>query len=145
MAQVLDDKPVIIIERTSGGGLGGFLLGALVGAAAALLFAPQSGEETREVLRERGKKLRDDAQARASDLGHRFEDGYERTKERVEDGFDTARRTFDEKRAGAKDALDAGRAAVHSARDELDKRLAQARAEGADADDLDEIDEEDED
>ena len=52
MAHVVDDKPVIIIEKSSGGGLGGFLLGALVGAGAALLFAPQTGEETREVLRE---------------------------------------------------------------------------------------------
>jgi gas vesicle protein len=141
MAHVVDDKPVIIIEKSSGGGLGGFLLGALVGAGAALLFAPQTGEETREVLRERGKRLRDDAQARVSDLGQRLEDGYERAKEHVEDGFDTARQTFDEKRAGAKDALDAGRAAVHSARDELDKRLAEERSGGEDVDDVDEEDE----
>jgi len=141
MAHVANDKPVIIIEKSSGSGLAGFLLGALVGAAAALLFAPQSGEETREVLRERGKKLRDDAQTRVSDFGHRLEEGYEHARERVEDGFDTARRTFREKRAGARDALDAGKAAVHSARDELEKRLAETRSGGAEVEDVEEEDE----
>ena len=44
--------------------LTGFLLGAVAGAAAALLLAPQSGEETREQIRERGIEL----QSRAGDL-----------------------------------------------------------------------------
>jgi hypothetical protein len=74
-----------------------------------------------------------------------LEDGYGRAKESVEDRFDAARRTFEEKRTGAKDALDAGRAAVHSARDELERRLAQARAEGVDADELEDVEEEEED
>ena len=37
--------------------LTGFLLGTVVGAAAALLLAPQSGEETREQIHERGIEL----------------------------------------------------------------------------------------
>ena len=40
MPHVRDDKPVIIIEKSSGG-LGGFFLGLLIGAGAALLLAPQ--------------------------------------------------------------------------------------------------------
>ena len=127
MTHMRDDKPVIIIEK-SGGGVGGFLLGLLIGAGAALLFAPQSGEETREQLRERGRKLRDDARARAEDLQERVEEGYERAKERLEEGFESARNVLREKREGAHDALDAGKAAVHSARDELERRLAERRA-----------------
>lgn len=38
--------------------LAGFLLGGIVGAAVALLMAPQSGEQIREDLRERGIELR---------------------------------------------------------------------------------------
>lgn len=140
MAQVRDDKPVIIIEKSSGG-FGGFVLGLLVGAVGALLLAPQSGEETREALRERGKRLRDDAQDKASEIGGRIEEGFERAKERVEDGFDTARRSFEQKRAGAKDAIHAGRAAVHSARDELEKRLAESRSERSDVGEVEEEDE----
>ncbi len=137
MGQLRDDKPVIIIER-SGGGLGGFLFGLAVGVVGALLLAPQSGEETREILRERGQKLRDDARTRADELGHRVGEGYERVKGRFEDGLESARRTFQDKRAGAKDALDAGRAAVHSARDELERRLADSKSGDAEANDPDE-------
>jgi len=137
MGQLRDDKPVIIIERSSGG-LGGFLLGLAVGAVGALLLAPQSGEETREILRERGQRLRDDARARADEIGHRVEEGYERVKGRFEEGVESARRTFEDKRAGAKDALDAGRAAVHSARDELERRLADSKSEVAEVDEPDE-------
>jgi gas vesicle protein len=123
-----DDKPVIIIER-SGGGIGGFFIGLLIGAGAALLFAPQSGEETRDQLRDRGRKLRDDARARADDLQERFEDGYERVRQRVEDGVEAARETFRERREEAREAVDAGRGALHSARDDLERRLAEKRAQ----------------
>ncbi len=37
----------------------GFIVGGLTGAAVSLLLAPQSGEETREYLRERAIELRD--------------------------------------------------------------------------------------
>jgi gas vesicle protein len=39
--------------------LGGLLLGGLVGAGTALLFAPQSGEETRAVIQNKTMELRD--------------------------------------------------------------------------------------
>ena len=35
----------------------GIALGAMIGAGAALLFAPQSGEETRELISERAQRL----------------------------------------------------------------------------------------
>lgn len=38
--------------------LAGFGLGALVGAAAGILFAPKAGEETREELGEKAKELK---------------------------------------------------------------------------------------
>jgi hypothetical protein len=46
------------VQRKRGGAwvapaLGGLFLGAVVGVASALLFAPQSGEELRSALRER--------------------------------------------------------------------------------------------
>lgn len=41
------------------GVLGGMLLGALAGAAAALLLAPQSGKDTRRQIQEKGMELRD--------------------------------------------------------------------------------------
>ncbi len=44
--------------RTGAWMSGGFLLGAVVGAAAALLFAPQPGIETRENVKNAWQKLR---------------------------------------------------------------------------------------
>jgi gas vesicle protein len=40
----------------------GLILGGLVGAAVALLFAPQSGEQTQAMIREKGIELRDRVQ-----------------------------------------------------------------------------------
>ena len=48
--------------------LAGLLVGAAIGAIAALLFAPKSGQELRESLAEEGKKLRE----RAMDEGRRI-------------------------------------------------------------------------
>lgn len=41
--------------------LAGFVIGGLVGAATALLLAPQSGEETRTVIRDKSIELKDKA------------------------------------------------------------------------------------
>ncbi|MGE5376840.1 MAG: YtxH domain-containing protein [Bacteroidota bacterium] len=43
----------------------GFLLGALSGAVAALLLAPQSGAETRVLIKDKSIELRDKAQQTA--------------------------------------------------------------------------------
>jgi len=44
-----------------GGYLAAFAIGALVGTAAALLYAPRSGKETRELLAKKGRDLKDQA------------------------------------------------------------------------------------
>jgi len=121
-----EKQPVVIIEKSSG--VGSFLLGALLGAGAALLLAPRTGEETREVLRARGRRLRSKAEDTAGELQNRLEDGYERAKARVEDKFDRARQNLGDTRDGARDAVEAGKAAVQSARHELERRLSDARA-----------------
>jgi len=41
--------------------LAGFVIGGLVGAAVALILAPQSGEETRTLIRDRSIELKDKA------------------------------------------------------------------------------------
>jgi gas vesicle protein len=47
----------VVIERR-GGGAGVFFLGLAIGAGLALLFAPQSGEETRAALGRRARKAK---------------------------------------------------------------------------------------
>jgi len=109
--------------------VGAFLAGALVGAVAALLLAPHSGEETRAQLRERAQRLREAAEDKLDDLQDVVETGYAKTKARVEESLQSARRSIDERRDEARDTLDAGKAAVRTARDELERRLADARSQ----------------
>jgi gas vesicle protein len=42
-------------------GFWGFIIGSLTGAIFALLYAPQSGEETRQILVDNSQKLKEDA------------------------------------------------------------------------------------
>ena len=51
----------------------GFILGGLTGALAALLFAPQSGQETRALIRDKSIELRDLAQLSAEEAVARAE------------------------------------------------------------------------
>ena len=44
---------------TSTGFMSGLIVGALIGAVIALLYAPQSGEETRRVVREKAGVAKD--------------------------------------------------------------------------------------
>ena len=48
--------------------LAGLAIGALVGAGVALLFAPRSGEETRQAVARRAKHLARDARDRYDDV-----------------------------------------------------------------------------
>ena len=45
----------------------GFIVGGLTGAVVALLFAPQSGEETRALIKDKSIELRDKAQVTAEE------------------------------------------------------------------------------
>ena len=58
-----------------------FLVGLGVGALIGILFAPKSGEETREYLAKRAEEGRDYAQRKARELRERAEDLVERGKE----------------------------------------------------------------
>jgi gas vesicle protein len=71
-----------------------FMVGALSGAAAALLFAPASGEETREYL---GQKARD-GRARAREAVDQGREIYERQRETVAGAVDRGREAFKQAR-----------------------------------------------
>jgi gas vesicle protein len=58
-------------ENSGGAFWTGFLLGGLVGAAAALLMTPQSGETTRTQLQERGSQLKNQVDGAATGLQER--------------------------------------------------------------------------
>ena len=70
-----------------------FLVGLGIGALVGILFAPKSGEETREYLTSKADEGRDYAQQKARELRERAEDLIERSKEimsRQKDAISTA-------------------------------------------------------
>ena len=61
-------------ENGNGGGiLSGFVLGALVGAGIALIYAPCSGKDTREWLTRKTKDLKDKAETAYEDTKETFQ------------------------------------------------------------------------
>lgn len=58
-----------------------FLVGLGVGALVGILFAPKSGEETRDYLSKKADEGRDYAQRKAKELRERADDLIERSKE----------------------------------------------------------------
>lgn len=72
---------------TPGGLAVAFIAGAAVGAAVALLFAPGSGEQTREFLSQRAREGRD----RAADAARQGRELLNRQREHVASAFDRIR------------------------------------------------------
>ena len=68
----------------------GGLIGGLIGAAAAFWFAPQSGQETRHEIQEKGGELRDDIEKAAADARRRVEG--ESLDDSIREGKQEARR-----------------------------------------------------
>jgi gas vesicle protein len=63
----------------------GLLIGALVGAGVALLFAPQSGQDTRRLIRRKAKRIADDATDRYEDVRHRVRAARRHAEEALSD------------------------------------------------------------
>jgi gas vesicle protein len=62
----------------------GFFVGALVGGAAALLLAPQSGEETRQQIRDKGIELKEKAETTYGEVISEIEDSTSELRSRLE-------------------------------------------------------------
>lgn len=83
----------------------GFVVGGLTGAVVALLFAPQSGEETRAVIREKSIELRDMASQTAEEALAKAEAAAADAKKRYEELSADVRSRSQEVIASAKKAV----------------------------------------
>lgn len=122
-----DEEPYVIIEKQEGS-IGSLLLGIAIGAGAALLFAPRSGEETRAELRRRARDVSDAARDAAQDVMDTAVGAVEEARRAVDDRVGAVRDAVDLKRRQVTRAVDAGRVAAHQAREDLERRLAATKA-----------------
>lgn len=110
------DEGYVIIERRTGN-FGTFVWGMLLGAAAALLFAPKSGRETRRELSDSMVRMRDQAEEKVREVQHTVTDTVEDVRRQFEEGIDTARR-----------AVESGKQAARASRDEVERQVRQSSA-----------------
>lgn len=121
-----EEQATVIIEKERSSEVGSFIIGALVGAGLALLFAPQSGQETQEQLREQAKKLRDVTEDRVKDLRQDLGTRVESAKEVVDRG----RQVASDARVELEEKLERSKAAARAG---LDAAREVAKAPGDDA------------
>jgi len=111
-----DDFPYLVIERREGG-IGPFFLGALLGAGLALLFAPRTGEETREELKAGVTRLRERAEGTVRDL-----------QDTVTDTIGSVRGEVTDRLEAAREAFEAGRQAARATRTDMERRVNDVKA-----------------
>jgi gas vesicle protein len=82
------------VANNEGSGAGGlfvaFIAGAITGAAVALLFAPATGEQTREYLGQRAREGRD----RAAEAARQGREVLARQREQVANAFERGREAY---------------------------------------------------
>ena len=88
----------------------GFLSGAALGAVTAILLAPRTGKESREMLRGYARRAEDGLRDLVGEAGERFEGA-------VEEGRDF----IESKKTVLRDAFDAGREAMRREREHFTK------------------------
>ena len=122
-----DDAPYIVIEKRSGS-VSSLLLGAAIGASFALLFAPQSGVETRRGITRRARRVKVAAQGAVEDAADRVAGGFHEARRQVEERIEAARAAVHVKTRQVTRAMEAGREAAQTARDELERRITETKA-----------------
>jgi gas vesicle protein len=121
------DAPYIVVEK-HGAGFGSLLLGIALGAGAALLFAPQSGEETRRGIARSARRVQQNAQDLVQDVSGNVAGKFREVRDSVEERIEATLHAVDDKRRRVSNAYQAGRAAARDARGELEQRIADTKA-----------------
>jgi gas vesicle protein len=121
------ERPYVIVERRDSG-LGALFIGLALGAGAALLFAPQSGDETRRAIARRARRAQDAAQGFVEDVSGTVADKFKEVRATVEERIEATFDAVDSKKRQVSNAFEAGRAAARETRGELEHRIAERKA-----------------
>lgn len=103
----------------------GFIVGGLTGAVVALLFAPQSGEETRALIKDKSIELRDKAQHTAEEALARAEAAVAEARARADE---LAKQLRERSKEAIEDVRERGKSAVEAVRSKAKKSDEEAPA-----------------
>jgi len=85
-----------------------FLLGGVVGAGLAFLFAPLSGKETRDRIKDLVEEVKEKAEGAVEEI-----------KDKVKETLDMGKKTLEEKKSIVTAAFEAGRDAMEKEKEKL--------------------------
>ena len=119
-----NQKEVTMSDRDEFGAfLVGFIVGGLSGAVVALLFAPQSGEETRALIKDKSIELRDKAQITAEEAIARAEAAAADARARADD---LARQLRERGHTVVEDVRERGKTAMDAVRSKAGRKVDEA-------------------
>jgi gas vesicle protein len=126
-------REVVYVERGGDASAKWLFWGAVLGAGLALLYAPRTGEETRRVLQRKLWKLRAVTEEKLDELAQQFSSGRDALDDLTDDDEDEFEELASRPPLRARPSGGGG-----SAREELERRLAESRARRRAAGDLEE-------
>src|SRR5262245_22744179 len=94
-----------------------FLLGGVVGATVALLFAPASGEETRKRIKDATDEVSSNVTEHYGRIRDKAEIEVSRLKNRASDGINQAKSFYDQKKSKIREAYSEGKRAFEEEQD----------------------------
>jgi gas vesicle protein len=86
-----------------------FLLGGVVGATLALLYAPATGEQTRRRIREATDEVGGNVKEEVERLRDKAESEISRLKDRASEGVNQAKSYYETKKSRVREAYDQGK------------------------------------
>jgi gas vesicle protein len=99
--------------------ISGFVIGGLVGAAVALLMAPQSGEDTRTLIRDKGIELKDKVDQASQETRAKAEEMAKEARMKAEDLQKRGQVILEEQKTRIEKAVETGKKAAKRKRDEI--------------------------
>jgi gas vesicle protein len=107
--------------------LAGFVIGGLVGAATALILAPQSGGDTRQQILDKGRELRDTSGGRVGQYRQMADDRTRQYRERAGEALSSTRGRLQDTSGRLQDQA---RIVLYAGKQRVSKTRDQAEANG---------------
>lgn len=104
----------------------GMLIGSAVGAAVALLYAPQGGSDTRELIRHKGVETKEKVAGVAGNVKQTVTEKADHVRASTHDLVDKGKGFVEAKKSQITAAMDAGKEAYTRKKEELQSEVAES-------------------